>query len=288
MQLSTSVLLTLAYSQVFSKPLTKQEISLRLIRESNQSFDGALAVLEHKGLVSKNGELWQVNTGQRGLVELRKKRERLSRMKLQELSPFVTMAHWIPWVRGLAVTGSVSVNNADAKDDVDLMIIVQARRLWLVRPLLVLFSFMKGKRRSWNHEESNSWCLNLWLEEQSMSVQPDKRSIYTAYEVCQARWLFSTNNVQHRFLKANEWARKFLPNYFAAELKKASKKEKLKSPTLFDSALSWLNELAYSVQRWYMKRHMTTERVGVSFAFFHPRDTKRSIFDRLKDLILSI
>lgn len=288
MQLSTSVLLTLSYSHIFSKPLTQTEISLRLIQKSYQKLDPVLTVLQNKKMITKNGELWQLQDGRRSLAELRKRRERLSGMKLQELAPFVNFARAIPWVRGIAVTGSVSVTNADAKDDVDLMIIVQARRLWLVRPLLVLFSFIKGKRRSWNHEESNSWCLNLWLEEQSMSVQPDKRSIYTAYEVCQARWLFSTSNAQYRFLHANDWVSGFLPTYFASELDKVPKKEPQKTPTLFDGLLSALNSGAYSVQRWYMQRHMTTERVGLSYAFFHPRDTKRSIFDRWKDLITAL
>jgi hypothetical protein len=180
------------------------------------------------------------------------------------------------------------VQNAEAKDDVDLMIIVQTDRLWLVRPVLVLFSFLCGKRRSWNHEEYNSWCLNLWLEEHSLAVHPDKRSIYTAYEVCQAQWVLDRNQAKSKFLQANEWVRPLLPNYYFDIVQHTTTTSRVKHNMYVNGFWKVFNDQAYQLQKWYMKRHITTERVGKSFAFFHPRDTKRSIFQAWKEVISSL
>lgn len=250
---------------------------------SVEDVASALKELRLRGLVLEKSTLWQSSTSSSDLPQLRKKRARLSAMKLLELQPFLTFAQNIPWISGVAVTGSVSVDNADAKDDVDLMILTQANRLWLVRPLLVLFSVIKGKRRSWNKEEYNSWCLNLWLEETSLSVMPDKRSVYTAYEVCQARWLLTKANIEQRFLLANAWAGSYVPHYFETRLAEADHySDNSGRWLLFAFLLDGINTAAYTLQRWYMQRHMTTERVGHSYAFFHPRDTKKTVVSRWK------
>lgn len=293
--LQRQVLLTLSYSHVFSKPLSPQEISTRLLSRSSEIVTAsdaevvqALDDLKSRKLVVKHGGYWQINHTGKDLSLIRKKRERLSDLKLKELSLFIRFATLITWIRGVAVTGSVSVQNADAKDDVDLMIVVQTGRLWLVRPLLVLFSFMCGKRRSWNKEEYNSWCLNLWLEETSLAVPRDKRSVYTAYEVCQALWVHSTHDVAQEFFKSNTWVSKYVPKYFIECREKAPFQERTHTFLLFDGFLTACDQLAYILQRIYMKRHMTTERVGLTYAFFHPRDTKGSIFESWKKIITNI
>lgn len=284
------VLLTLAYSHIFSFPLKTDEVVSRLLMLSQSVKEQsavlpALKTLQQLGLIKKRGEFWLLSSASPDLIATRKKRERLSSLKLRELAPFLSFARRVPWILGVAVTGSVSVSNAEAKDDVDLMIVVQDNRLWLVRPIVVLFSFLKGKRRSWNHEEFNSWCLNLWLEEDSLSVPISNRSAYTAYEVCQALWLVDKHSTEYAFLAANAWVARYLPLYYVNKFRLANQKHYQQSWSLLEGFWKTSNKWAYSVQRWYMNRHMTREKVGYSFAFFHPRDTRANIFQVWKDLL---
>ncbi|MDQ5950975.1 MAG: hypothetical protein QG639_252, partial [Patescibacteria group bacterium] len=135
----------------------------------------------------------------------------------------------------------------------------------------------------------NSWCLNLWLEETTLSVIPDKRSVYTAYEVCQARWVISKDSIEEKFLNANSWVLQYIPNYFEYRLQNTSASSLEKTSSFaFNSVFNLLNSAAYHTQRWYMQRHMTIERVGKTFAFFHPRDTKRSIINEWKKVLTQI
>lgn len=291
------ILLTLTYSHIFSQPLTTEEVARRLIYSDEMKNDDAAKHIETalfnisaKKIIKKNSHYWQLTSTSEDLSEIRKRRERMSRLKIKELQPFINVAKNLRWITGVALTGSVSVNNAEAKDDVDLMIIVQPQRLWLVRPLLVLFSFSHGKRRSWNHEEFNSWCLNLWLEEDVLSLPRQSRTLYTAYEVCQAEWLVSKNDIANRFLESNTWVGKYLPEYFLWKLTIAglSAKHPTQPNRLVAGFFDLLNEYSYMIQLWYMKRHMTREKVTRSMAFFHPRDTKKNIMQSWKEIVLSI
>lgn len=191
MQLVRQILLTIAYSHIFSQPLTTEEVGRRLIYSHGKKkvvplskIESALSELKQKKLLYQNGEYWQLAVSDKNLAELRKKRRRITALKIKDIQPFLDFCQKIPWIRGVALTGSVSVDNASYTDDVDVMLVIQPERLWLVRPVLAFFSFLKGKRRSWNHEESNSWCLNLWLEEDQLHLPPKQRSVYTAYEIC--------------------------------------------------------------------------------------------------------
>ena len=293
--LPRQILLTLSYSNIFSKPLTEEEIGQRLLAPTSKTVPrllakgGALAVgkalaaLRQLGLVRKTGQFWQLASISADLAKVRKRREVFSQAKLNELQPFLDFCRRIPWIAGVAVTGSVSVMNAEAKDDTDLMVVVQRERLWLVRPILVLFSFLKGKRRSWNHEEENSWCLNLWLEETELAIQPDRWGVYLAYEVVQAKWLLATGGIDQRFLKKNIWIKHYLPNFPPAQYQ---------LDTTASEGINWATKLitqvnngAYYLQRWYMQPHITREKVSLQAAFFHPRDTISWINSRWQKLL---
>lgn len=294
------LVLTISYSNLFSQPLTTEEVFRRLIYSKNfkKAFSfretlSALSELQQRTVLKKVDTYWQLSTITKDLSTVRKKRELLSALKIKELEPLILFAKKISWISGVALTGSVSVGNAEAKDDVDLMIVVQPQRLWLVRPLLVLFSFLHGKRRSWNHEEYNSWCLNLWLEENSVQLPVPKRTIYTAYEVCQAEWMFTKYHADEIFLVANVWVDRLLPNYFEWKLKTAGGSHQAKSLIKRNNEITadfwdWMNEYSYRLQLWYMHRHMTRERVSRSFAFFHPRDTRKNIMQSWKKSVTGL
>lgn len=292
--LKNQVVFTIAYSNVFKQPLTTAEVYKRLMSFfgsepiTTVELERTLAQLVKDNNLSKKSGYWQLASLSEDLAVIRARRENLSEKKIAELAPFLSFIQCLPWVIGVAITGSVALLNAEEKDDVDLMIVTSNHRLWLVRPLLVLFSFLQGKRRSWNHEEENSWCLNLWLEEQSLAVPLQRHNFYTAYEVVQALWVVDKHQVARQFLHKNNWVLQYLPEYYAQQLAVVGRTSSSQSRVFgLTQLLSGVNELAYQLQRLYMKRHMTREKVSRSAAFFHPRDTKKQIIQHLTALIRS-
>jgi hypothetical protein len=285
------ILLTVAYSQQFSFPLTIREVWWRLLAPTDsflqvtpQAFASSLFSL----MLSKKLHLSQQYlylSKQENSVSSRLNRLQTSQKKRLELQPLLAICRWIPWVCGVAITGSLAMNNADERADADVMIITENNRLWLVRPLLVLFSFLYGKRRSWNKKEENCWCLNLWLERRSLSVPFAQRSVYTAHEVIQADWQFSKGGVVREFQLANRWIRNY---FYHTSRSNVGESAGLVSAGIFSQLLDLTNYLAFVLQKWYMKSHMTQERVQLSSAFFHPRDTRSLIVNNWKKVVRAL
>lgn len=304
-ELEKLVLLTLGYTFQFGYPLTIGDVFLRLISISNTKITKKqfLEVI-HSG-IKRNifsysqgflffGSAFQAQYDISKLVALRKKRTEYSRYKLQEAEKFVRLVSFIPFITGIAVTGSVAVGNARSVDDIDFMIITQKNRLWITRLCVWLLVSWVGKRRAYSHlsedtpiektKQKNSWCLNLWLEETALQMPVKSRSIYEAYEVVQAVWLYERGEVKKRFLLLNKWAAKFMLNYWKTSVKTPVqiKRQVLLKIPLVTQLLDFCNYLFYLLEYSYMKSRITREKVSLRFAFFHPRDTKKKISQQFK------
>lgn len=213
--LMKACVLALAYTDQFAFPLTTQEVRRRLVgfKASEAEVLSALESLAAKKVVVRDGQYWRLRVG-RANVQLRQARDKLSTARWQEVAKLEKTIGWIPWVRGLAVTGSLAMNNLRSHSDIDLMVVTAPRRLWLTRVLVSLFSLVAGRRRTWRGSEADSWCFNLWLEETALSLPDYKRNLYTAYEICQAKWVMDREQLRAKFYEHNSWVRSILPQYF--------------------------------------------------------------------------
>lgn len=290
--LEKRILLTLVYSSQFSQALRTDELYLRLIGgASQQAFTQAVLSLSAKNIIYLAKNHWFLaksvtNKQQNALLALRLSRLQYSLEKKRQLESFLEFARHIPWIEAVAITGSVAVENAVQDDDTDIFIVTQKHRLWLVRILCIVFAFFKNKRRTFSGEEKNSWCFNLWLEVDRLKIAQKQRSLYTAYEVLQADWVFDVGNVERQFLQQNNWARQYLPQLFLQKKRSAkavTTQENTFSP--FSFFVDFCAVGAYWLQFLYMWSHKTTEKVGFSHAFFHPRDTGLQIRSQLVQLV---
>jgi glycerol-3-phosphate cytidylyltransferase-like family protein len=297
--LDRQVFLTVAYTDQFGYPLTATEVCLRLINSSagkgldGTSFDEvsrALSRLVKLGLVERKGP-WYFLPGREEWVGLRTGRAQAAERKWLEVDSFVRLVRWVPWIWGVAVSGSLAVNNPVEDDDVDFMIVTQPGRLWLVRVLVWLMAVRVGKRRSWHREEKNSWCFNLWLEADSLALSSNRHNIYTAYEVCQTVWVMDRRGTVRQFYDQNSWVEHFLPEFYRSRIGESQRLDEadwsVMSLAIKLSSPFWrlLNGLLYFLQYLYMRRHMTREVVDLGGAFFHPRDTRRLVFARWRQSV---
>ncbi|MFZ1721092.1 MAG: hypothetical protein WAU07_01155 [Microgenomates group bacterium] len=313
--LALRVLLTLGYSQVFSYPLTAQEIWLRLVVKHTGVKEGdsgnwaknsslievkkaLLQLVSAQKIICKNGYYFFSNN-EKGVIS-RQERYRYSKLKWNEVSSFIEQVRHIPWIQGIAVTGSLAVNNVAEGEDIDFMIVTDPHRLWLTRVWVSGLAQIQGKRRSWKREDQNSWCFNLWLSSDQLKMPTSLHTVYGAYEVCQAEWVYMRpkSGVGVSFLKENHWARWYVPHLYAKKLvdvgrfienqlfkQKLSLRQKVEFEhvlRLIDPVLFVFNYIFYGVQFLYMRRHMTREKVSLHSAFFHPRNTKFGIYEMWK------
>lgn len=277
--LSQSVLWTVAYTDQFAYPLNEAEVWQRLVRPqkgwermagNHDNFSTLLTRLVHaKKLVTKEGLFFL--PGRQKILALHQQTKKISLQKWHQVHLFVRLVSWLPWIQSIWVTGSLAMLNAKEFQDIDFMITTQEKRLWLTRLLVTLIAFLVGKKRAPFGQESQTWCLNLWLDERHLSLPLQKQSMYTAYEVMQAKVVFERRLTAQRFWQANAWVHEFLPNWHTGQ---KHPREWRGAP---HSLLDGVEVLCFQLQKKYMARHRTTEQVGPGYAFFHPRQTARFV-----------
>lgn len=279
-----AVLVTLAYTDQFDFPLTTEELVQRCLRQeipaelTVSQLEKAIDHLQKLQLITQVDTFW-VLKNRSEIVSSRRQSAAIAQRKQQELEQVTNFLQSIPWVKAVYLTGSQAMNVADSTSDLDFMLVTVPKRLWLTRIIVSCYAQWQGKRRSWNNEEPGSWCFNLWLDSEHLGVVPDKQDSYRAYEVLQAKPLWTAPGYQQLFIHKNSWIKKF---FFTAAVDGlfSGKPDVLPQPERLSLSRHWwnfLDLLAWKLQSWYMKRHQTTEHVGRGYAFFHPRDTKNLI-----------
>ena len=106
-----------------------------------------------------------------------------------------------PFVRAIAISGSLSKDFADEKADIDFFIITKANRLWIARTMMHLF-----KKLTFITGHQHYFCMNYYVDEEALLIQD--QNIFTAIEI---RTLLPVcGGRQHdNFFEVNNWACKF-------------------------------------------------------------------------------
>lgn len=202
--LGRAVVGTLVYADLFDHPLTRDQIQRYLIgRRASAAEIGRVLDAETLpgGRVERTGELFHL-AGRSAIVETRRAHADVS------ASAWPVARRWggaiarLPFVRLVAVTGALAMDNADARGDIDLFLLVRPGRVWLCRLLVVAMVKLAARR-------GHRLCPNFLLDTDHLSLR--ERSLYTAREVAQMVPLERTRWYR-AFIDANDWARELLPN----------------------------------------------------------------------------
>lgn len=284
-QIEMGISKALAYADVFDFPLTQEEIFAWYIGKravSRPAITTALVQMSQRQMVDRSG-VYYCLPGKEQLVVWRKNKLRSSTEKYVRAKRMATLLAKAPGVRGIFLTGSAAVDNAPADDDIDLMIITQNSRLWTTRLWITGMLEMMGVRRQPEQAQiQNRFCVNLYLDETEMTVEPEFQNLYTAHEVVLAKSLWERKHLSARFLQANRWVRDYLPNTVIPTTKYPN--PPLQTPGI-------LEKVCYQLQKMYMRQKMTRERVSGRVAYFHPRDMAKIVLGRydqkLKDYAIN-
>lgn len=264
--------LSLVYHDIFEYPLMGKE----LVRWRTASVVGRV-------VVEKTGSFYHL-PGRSHIILRRLAQENYSREKIARATQAAQIISKISTVQFVGITGSLAMNNAGKESDIDLFFITSVETLWITRLLVYAFLRLNGlaTRKSGQKKEVNDlFCLNLWLDQNNLSIPPNMRNFYTAHEVLQVVPLVNKNRTFEKFLVSNSWASKYWPNVVqVTELRSYKVTKKLKATSSVTQLLrnlitllcKFIEPLAYRLQRWYMSRRRTRELIEPGRAFFHPVD----------------
>jgi len=203
-EIKESILVTLAYFDMFHYPLTQAEVYLFLGNKFNYAlFDDALNCLVNNSTIHQFDKFYTLSPdhyiavrrleGNQKAAELIKIAEKVGNLLIR-----------FPYVRGIAISGSLSKNFADADSDIDLFIITEKNRLWIARTLMHCF-----KKLTFLVNKEHLFCMNYYIDMQQLEIA--EKNIYTAIEIGTLIPL-QGDIIFEKFYAANTWTREFLPN----------------------------------------------------------------------------
>ena len=221
--------------------------------------------------------------GSRATISSKMLRKRNSIKKLQIAKEVTRKLKKIPFIKLVAVTGSLSMFNAKGDSDIDLMVISRKGMLWTTRLLSLLFLLINGVslRRWGDKNEKNKICINMWIDESNLTWPAKNRNFYTAHEIAQIIPLFDRDKTYQMFLNKNEWLKEYWPN--SIKINKLKKYKKYSKTNILEKTFE---SIAFSIQKFYMKNKRTREVIDSKIAIFHPIDRSKEVNSYLERYLL--
>jgi predicted nucleotidyltransferase len=203
-EVKENILATLAYFDLFDYPLTRGEIYVFLSNKYHyDDFDHALKDLLDEGRIYQFDRFYSLKNDH--YLAVRRIEGNKKAVDLIKIAASVgSILIRFPYVRGIAISGSLSKNFADEHSDIDLFIITAKNRLWIARTLMHCF-----KKLAFLARKEHYFCMNYYIDEQKLEIV--EKSIYTAIEIGTLIPL-QGETVFEKFYAENTWTRGFLPN----------------------------------------------------------------------------
>jgi len=174
----------------------------------------------------------------------------------------------------IGVTGSVSSEYPGEEDDIDLMIILREETLWKNRFWLRVVVFVLGikHRKAGVKGKKNEFCFNLWLDEGSLLIPKEKRSLKNAMDLVMTKVIINREACYERYWKKNEWVGDYLKSEYVRRGREYEKGERRRKRygKMRRLVRRFFNEVYFWPQYLYMKKGMRGELVNRKMAFFHP------------------
>lgn len=191
----------LAYADIFDYPLTAAEAHRYLSVPAKPSeVRAGLDRLAGDRLHSRDG--FYALPGRGEIVDARRARADRAALLWPHALHYGRLLAGLPFVRMVAVTGSLALDNADEGSDLDYLLVTAPGRVWVVRALSSLVR--RSAARAGIHV-----CPNYILSERSLALR--EHNLFTAHELLQMVPIAGAA-VYRRMLRINDWAAAYLPN----------------------------------------------------------------------------
>ncbi len=202
--LERAILETLLYSDLFDYPLTPAEAAYYLSGLTATADDVCACVARSPRLAEQIIVLDGLFAlrGREALIAQRRDRAAASDRLWRRARRFVRILRLMPFVRMIAITGALAMENCTADDDIDVMIVTAPDRVWLTRACAILLVYA-------GRLGGDTLCPNYVISERALTL--NKHTLFVAHEFTQMIPVYGFE-VYQRLRAANPWLQSLLPN----------------------------------------------------------------------------
>jgi len=235
-----------------------------------------LDILDKRRKIVKTNNLYKIP----GVPYIsREKRTNLSKESINSFKKMGKLLEKIPWIKLLAITGSVAAFNPHEEDDLDILVVAQKNRLWLTR--FFVFAYLKMLKLCRTDKDPNGKiCPNIFISEEELSWDKKKHNLYVAHEIAMIHPIINRDNMYFRFMEANDWIYKYFGNFTTHFPTNGEKYHT--TPKLADV----LERIIMLLQLAYMRNKKTTETTTKTLIHFNKKDNTVGILKRYNKLNL--
>ncbi|MBD99027.1 MAG: hypothetical protein CMO34_04215 [Verrucomicrobia bacterium] len=244
------ILKYLSYFAIFNHPVHKDELTDFFhtdVHEAIVSLLQSKKCFEFKGYLSTLSDIETITMERLG-------KESVAEKYFDKLPKYVNIIKNFPFVRSVALSGSLSKKVMHQDSDIDYFIITSSGRLWICRTLLVLFKkvFLFNSRKY--------FCVNYFIDENNLKIID--KNMFTAVEASHLLPVYNVNLLQ-QFWDENNWINEYFETFNVNE-KHLSKGNDSRLKALFEFILS--HRLFDRLDLFFMK--LTHKRWAKKFGHF--------------------
>jgi hypothetical protein len=199
---------SVVYASLFDYPLTLAQLRQTLI-ESTQTPSQVLAAFNGSPALQEVVEYrdgFFFPKGRTDLLEERRRREARSRAFLRHHRLLLRLVCALPYVRLVALSGSIAHLNLEGSGDLDLFIVTRGRHVWSATLAVLLLSKAMRRRRV--------VCANFVVADSRLVLE--QQDLFTASQVIHLKPLIG-RDVFQQLLQANPFVFRFYPNFHAVD-----------------------------------------------------------------------
>ncbi len=316
--LEKSILSTIVYYDTLDYPLTSFEVFKYLvnpahispIESDNSGFDFSVEEDRKNIKINLVDILTNLNSedlrvfidekqgfyflkGREDIIRIRINRQKIADQKWKKATRIIRWLQIIPYLKMVAVSGSLALNNTKEESDFDLLVVVKNKRIWLTRFLVTLLVQFMGKRRHKNFTKDRI-CLNHYITDKSLEIK--FRSLYNAQTYAHIIPVLETEyGIYKKFQKANGWIKDYLIFWPELEIKHL---KTLKTSSLFTGIAKikeiclnnrfgdFLETLLKNLQKKSIEKDPLTYKKGGRITIddtqleFHPDSPERKVLEQ--------
>jgi len=233
----SQIIQTIVFFDLFNHPLTAKEIWQNIGVKCSLEYIENILSLENLKTIPKlsHKDGFYFLRGRDEIIQTRLNRFSFAQRKFKRAKKITKIFSYIPWVRMVAVGNMIGKNNLRDSSDIDLLIVTDKNRIWLARFFCVIIAQALGLRPRKNNTRDKI-CLSFFMSAdnlclENLMLKNIPKDLYFIYWFSGLMPIYSTNDIHTKFTQANNWIKKYLPNWQELEIQQA-KKNKIYNRTL--------------------------------------------------------
>ena len=203
--LGRSIIRTMAYYDIFTYPLTAEEVYHNLITNHTNldEVTKELYKLSDQKIVYKKENFFLLKDND-SYITRRLNGNKLAGKRLKTAKRISGFISRFPFTRGILLSGSLSKGFMEEDSDIDYFVITYPNRVWFTRLSLMLFKkvFLLNSKKN--------FCINYFVDAENLEIK--EKNSFTAIELATLIPTYGTEMYDELY-KQNIWIKDFFPNY---------------------------------------------------------------------------